>query len=201
MGYEMVEKLVQENGLSIYKLSKATGIPTSTFSNWKNGKFAPKDDKRKRIAEYFGVPLEYLDTGEMPTEESSAVSIPVYGYVRAGIPLAAIQEILDYEEISPKMAATGTYFALRIKGDSMYPRMSEGDVVIVRQQRDVESGDIAVVLVNGDDATVKKVVKSESGIGLVPINPAYDPLLFTKDEVVSLPVQIVGRVVEIRSKC
>lgn len=129
------------------------------------------------------------------------VQIPVLGYVRAGVPLDAVEEILDWEEIHPSMAETGDFFALKIKGDSMEPRITEGDVVIVREQPDVESGEVAIVLVNGDDATVKKLVKYENGsIALVAFNPAYQPMLFTPEQIESLPVRVIGKVVELRGK-
>lgn len=128
------------------------------------------------------------------------IKIPVLGYVRAGMPMEAVEEIIDYEEISEEMARQGEYFGLQIKGDSMEPRIKEGDVVIVRKQSDVISGDIAVVMVNGEDATVKKIVKHENGISLLPFNQAYAPLFYTQDEAVSLPVEIIGRVVELRGK-
>ena len=98
------------------------------------------------------------------------------------------------------MSRQGKFFALKIKGDSMEPKFSEGDVVIVQQQSTVENGDIAVVLVNGGDATVKKFYRSDSGIKLISTNPAYDPFYFTPDEVNTLPVQIIGKVVELRAK-
>ena len=97
-------------------------------------------------------------------------------------------------------ASDGEYFGLQIKGHSMEPKISDGDIVIVRRQPDVDSGDIAVVLVNGDDATVKKVKKSPQGVTLIPSNPAYEPMYYTNAEIESLPVQILGRVVELRAK-
>ena len=81
------------------------------------------------------------------------IRIPILGRVVAGIPLEAITDIEGYEEITPKMASLGEYFALRIKGHSMEPRIEDGEVVICKQQSDVETGDIAVVLINGDEAT------------------------------------------------
>lgn len=129
------------------------------------------------------------------------VRIPVLGYVRAGIPVDAVEEILDWEEIHPSMAATGDFFALKIKGDSMEPRITAGDVVIVKEQHDVDSGDIAIVLVNGDDATVKKLMKYENGsIALVAFNSAYAPMVFTPEQIETLPVQVIGKVVELRGK-
>ena len=98
--------------------------------------------------------------------------------MQAGIPIDAIEEILDYEEISEDMATSGDYFALQVRGRSMEPRMKEGDVVIIRQQPDVDNGDIAIVLVNGNDATIKKIGKSSEGIMLVPTNPAFEPIFY-----------------------
>nr|WP_295684368.1 XRE family transcriptional regulator [uncultured Lachnoclostridium sp.] len=129
-----------------------------------------------------------------------SIQIPVLGYVRAGIPLEAVEDILDYEEISEEMAHNGEYFALKIKGNSMEPRINEGDVVIVRKQEDIESGDIAIVLVNGSDATCKKVIKHDMGISLVSFNQNYEPMMFSNNEIQKIPIHIVGRVVENRQK-
>ena len=82
----------------------------------------------------------------------------------------------------------------------MEPRIKEGDVVIVRQQPEVESGDVAIVLVNGDSATCKKVIINDNGITLIPFNPAYEPVFYTAEQVETLPVRIVGKVVELRGK-
>lgn len=130
-----------------------------------------------------------------------AVQIPVVGDVAAGIPIDAIEEILDYEEISPDMACQGDFFGLHVKGDSMEPKFSPGDVVIVRQQSDVDSGDIAIVLINGNEATIKEVKKYEDkGIALVPSNPAYPALRYSNEDIETLPIVILGKVVELRAK-
>ena len=100
------------------------------------------------------------------------------------------------------MAAKGEFFVLRICGLSMVQRMFEGDIVIVRKQPDIESGEIAVVLVNGSDGTVKKVIKSDNGIMLVPLNSNcdYEPHFYSNEEIQTLPVTIAGKVVEVRGK-
>lgn len=128
--------------------------------------------------------------------------IPVLGRVAAGIPIEAIENIEDYEErYISVLEDPHDYFALRIVGHSMEPRIWDGDVVIVHKQDDVDSGQIAVVLVNGDDATVKQLKKSSSGITLIGLNPTvYSPHFYTADEVISLPVRILGLVVEVRGK-
>ncbi len=129
------------------------------------------------------------------------VRIPVLGKVVAGIPIEAVEDIIDYEEIDEKLAKSGTFFALQIKGRSMEPTFHEGDVVIVRQQPEVENGEIAIVLVNGSEATVKEVKESSDGITLIGHNvAAYTPTFYSRQEVADLPVQIIGKVVELRRK-
>lgn len=177
------------------------GFTASTVSDWVNAKKYPRVDKMQALADYFGIYLSDLrDEHDDNILKSKASVIPVLGYVRAGIPIEAVEEILDYEEISDEMARTGEHFALKIKGDSMEPRMREGDVVIVRKQSVVDNGDIAVVLVNGDDATVKKFFRYDNGISLISFNPNYDPFTYTPEQVNSLPVQVIGKVVELRAK-
>lgn len=129
-----------------------------------------------------------------------AVRIPVLGDVAAGIPIDAIEDIIDYEEIPAEMATQGEFFGLRIKGDSMEPRICEGDVVIVQKQDDADSGDIVIACVNGDSATCKRLIKYPDKIVLMPLNNKYDPLLFTADEVKDTPLTIIGKVVELRGK-
>ncbi|MGN0985713.1 MAG: S24 family peptidase [Candidatus Enterenecus sp.] len=126
--------------------------------------------------------------------------VPVLGDVAAGIPIEAITDIVDYEEIDAAMAASGEFFGLRIKGASMEPRMREGDVVIVRRQDSAETGDTVVVLVNGDNATVKKIKYGPDGISLIPTNPSYDVQFYSAADVERLPVRVIGRVVELRAK-
>ena len=130
----------------------------------------------------------------------SGTKIPVLGRVAAGIPIDAIEDVLDWEEITPSLASTGQFFGLRIKGDSMQPRIADGDVVIVRCQPDAESGDVVIVQVNGDSATCKRLSKYSSGISLISFNPLYEPINFTNEQIESLPVTIIGKVVENRQK-
>lgn len=176
-------------------LAKHLGISQSTVAMWESGKNKPEHKYLVALADYFNISID-----ELLGSAKSGTQIPVLGYVRAGIPVEAITDILDYEEIPRQMAERGEYFALMIKGDSMVPVLVEGDVIIVRKQPDVNNGEIAVVLVNGDDATVKKVHKQENGISLVPINPTYSPIFFTNEEVINKPVSVIGKMVELRRK-
>lgn len=126
------------------------------------------------------------------------IKIPILGEVVAGVPLEAIECIDGYVDISEEMARQGEHFALRVKGDSMEPRMVAGDIVIVRRQSDANTGDIAIALVKGGEATVKKVYKNKSGLTLQAFNPKYQPMFFTIEEIETLPVEILGKVVQIR---
>lgn len=144
-----------------------------------------------------------LSIGKSPSFEQKVkpFSVPVLGTVQAGIPIEAVQDIIDYEELNPEMLEHGEeYFALQVKGDSMQPKMDAGDVVIVRKQSDVNHGDTAIVLVNGSEATIKRVLKQEAGIMLAPNNPAYETKFYSNKEIADLPVVILGKVVELRAK-
>lgn len=141
--------------------------------------------------------LNYL--AESASSLTKGVRIPILGKVVAGIPVEAITDIEGWEELPTKMTAGGEYFALRIKGSSMEPKLLEGDIVIVRKQNDVDNGDTAIVLVNGDEATVKQIKKTDTGIMLVGLNvEVYQPHFYTNKEIEQLPVQIIGKVIESR---
>ena len=196
-----LKKLRLQKGWTQEKLAEIMNVGKSTISMYENGNRTPDFETLEEIADIFNVDLNRFSTSNNTHQmASTGIMIPVLGYVRAGIPIEAVEEILDYEEISRDMARQGEYFALSIKGDSMEPKISEGDVVIVRRQETVENGEYAVVLVNGNDATVKKFYKLENGIKLLSTNPSYDPFFYTADEVNSLPISVVGKVVELRAK-
>ncbi|MBP3328494.1 MAG: helix-turn-helix domain-containing protein [Clostridia bacterium] len=193
----IIKDLRNKKGLTQAQLARLCSVHQTAVSQWEKGRTDPDKESLKILSEVFGVPV---DTIMGLSSGDNKVIIPVLGYVRAGIPIEAVEEILDYEEISPQLAATGEFFALKIRGNSMEPRICENDVVIVRKQSDVDSGDVAVVLVNSMDATVKKVVKKGTSLSLVPFNTNYDVMIYTAEEVSRLPVSIIGKVVELRGK-
>lgn len=193
---EQLKMLRNKKRLSQAKLADELGVSASTVAMWESGEREPKNyETLELIADYFNVNMEVLLTGKL-----SPTKIPVLGRVIAGIPIEAVEEIIDYEEISQSMAKNGEYFALQIKGDSMEPKFSAGDVVIVRKQEDVDNGDIAIVLVNGNEATVKKIRKFDGGINLIPTNSNYDVITYTNAQIEQLPVRIIGKIVELRAK-
>ena len=192
----VLKSLRKKSGYSQVELSKILNLSKSTIAMYEVGERKPDHETMKRISELFGVSMDYLYGKEKP----SPTKIPVYGTVAAGIPLEAIQDIEDYEEITEDMARTGEFAALKIKGNSMLPRFTPGDVVIVRLQEDVNDGDIAIVIVNGDEATCKKIKKTPEGVMLISTNPDYEPMFYTNQEIAELPVRIWGKVVELRAK-
>ena len=130
-----------------------------------------------------------------------SLKVPVLGRVAAGRPSEALEAVIGWECVSEEMAESGDYFGLQIKGDSMEPRMKNGDIVIVRKQEDADSGDTVIALVNGNDAVCKRLKKYPDGsIALMSTNPAYDPMFFTAKDIEELPVMIIGKVKELRAK-
>lgn len=127
------------------------------------------------------------------------VSIPVLGVVKAGYDYLAEENVIDTIDIKKRIVGDGTdFFALKVKGDSMQPVLYENDVVIIKKQDNCEDGQIAVVLINGDEATIKRVKKSSNGIWLQPFNNNYEPLVFTNDEIENIPVKIIGVVKQLQ---
>lgn len=183
--------------LTCEQLGNLVNVQKSAISKYERGEIQPSQDILIKLSEILNVTTDYL----LDKKIKKRFLIPVLGYVRAGIPMDAVEDILDYEEISEEMARQGEHFALSIKGDSMEPRICDGDVVIVKKQPDVDSGSLAVILVNGTDATVKKILKKGTSLTLVPFNTnKYQPIIYDKNEIETLPVEILGKVVELRGK-
>lgn len=200
---ERIRSLCEENRITIMQLESELGFSNGAISKWK--KSSPKVANLEKVAQYFGVPIDYLLGNSTITKtkysSNKGVRIPVLGRVVAGIPIDAIEEIIDYAEIPKSMAATGEFFALQVKGASMEPTLRNGDVVIVKKQPTVDSGDIAIVLVNGNDATIKEVKESPAGITLIGHNVAvFTPHFYSNKEIENLPVRVIGKVVEMRRK-
>lgn len=196
-----LKELRKQYGITQEKLSKYLDVSRTTISMWESGNNQPDNDTLIKLAKFFGVSIDYLIGNELPnTKSKKGIRIPVYGRVAAGIPIDAIEDILDYEEITEDEARKGEYFALQIKGQSMEPRIYDKDVVIVRRQSDVDNGDIAIVLVNGEEATCKKIKKTPEGVMLIPLNPNYETMFYSNKEIEQLPVIVLGKVVECRSK-
>lgn len=202
---EKIRYLRKLNGLTLEEVGSAVGVGKSTVRKWENGDIENmRRDKIASLAAALHTTPAYLmgweEDESTATSSPNAVKIPVLGKVAAGLPITAVENILDYEEIPHSLAATGEFVALQIKGQSMEPRIYEGDIVIVRVQPTAETGDLAVVIVNGDEATVKKIKILPEGILLQPFNPTYQPMFYSCSDIENKPVRIFGKVVELRAK-
>ena len=188
-------------GLTQQELANLMGYKSkSTINKIEMGKNDVSQSGVTKFAEILNTSVAYLMGWANLDTNKSSVSINVLGRVAAGTPLNAIEEIIDTEEITEELAKTGSFFALKIKGDSMEPRIYDGDVVIVRQQNDVENGDIVIAMVNGDDAVCKKLKKYSGGIALISLNSKYEPMMFSDKDISDKPVKILGKVIELRGK-
>lgn len=178
-------------------------LPYTTFAEWYNGNIYPRIDKIEMLANYFHIKksdlIENHDSenilksiGGILLSEIETTPIPILGTVKAGYDYLAQENIIDYIPFKVNGSDKENYYALEVTGDSMEPLFDDGDTVIVHRQDDFENGDNCVVLINGNEATVKKVYKGSNGIELKAVNPYYPPKIFTKEEIRDLPIQVIG---------
>lgn len=201
-----IKELRKERNMNQSQLARALHVHQTAISQWEMEKTAPDIANMKMVADYFEVSLDYLlcrsndpygDTVVSP----GAVRVPVLGTIPAGIPLEAIEDIIDWEEIPKEWTRGGReFFGLKVNGNSMAPRYEDGDVIIFRRAESCESGDDCAVMVNSDDATFKRVRISEKGMALIPLNPEYETHFYTNEEVRELPIRIIGVVYELRRR-
>lgn len=209
--YRETHSITQQQFADNAKVSKAyISMMENNKTGRSNTEAVPSIETYERIAKALNMSLHELcelareqrvpSKDELKTAMASAIRIPVYGTVATGMPLESIEDVVGYEELPSSMASMGEYFALRIKGQSMEPKMSSGDVVIVRRQESVESGELGIVLVNGNEAACRRVIYNDIGIILVPLNSAFSPMAYTKKDMKNLPIKIIGKVIELRAK-
>lgn len=206
---ERIKLRRKELGLTQVQLGEMVHKSSQVVSNWERGyttAMSPED--LQNIAQALNVNIsELMDNPALAQPPAQKVTrytyrIPVVGRVAAGQPILAQEEIIDYEYIDERLHRGGDqYFGLIVKGSSMEPTIHDGDTIIVRVQKSVENGQIAVVLVDGEDATVKEVKETEDGLTLIGHNVAvYAPHFYSREEVERLPVRIIGRVIQSISK-
>lgn len=190
-----LKRLRKEKEMTQAELAKRLNVSPSTIAMYETNQRDPSYPMLLQIADFFDVNLQVLSKGS-----NDPCLIPIYDKIQADIPLEAIEDIIDYEEIPIKMSKQGEYFGMKINDDSMAPRFQKGDVVIVRKQLNIANDDIAIILVNGNDATIKKIKKDKNGIALIPLNPNYQILYYSNAEIADLPVTCIGKVVELRGR-
>lgn len=213
---EIIKKYRKENNLSLRAFASKCGLSYTYISmlekniDYRTGKpIAPTLDSVKYISNAMNIPIDDLlkmldDEQEFKLNEDVLPNnlnvIPILGTVKAGYDWLAEENVVDYVTLKENIPNIKEYYALKITGDSMLPLLSEGDLVIVHNQDDVESGQTAVILINGEEATVKKVVKTNEGVELHSMNPYYPVKKFTYEDMKSIPVKIIGRVKEAKIK-
>lgn len=213
-----LEKALMIRNIKPVELHEKTGLSESLISKYLSGNAIARQRKIDLIAETldinpvwllgYDVPMERTsdkiseqlkNIGAMYISNTNLVKIPILGTVKAGYDYMAQENWTGYVDAEKDIIKDGCeYFALKIIGDSMSPVLLEDDIVIIKKQDDFENGDIVVAIINGDEATIKKGKKSEAGILFQPLNNAYEPLIFTYDEMKSIPVTIVGIVKQLK---
>lgn len=183
----------------------------SAISTWVNATRMPRMDKVQLLADYFHInksdlleekpKLPDLPAGAIPVEYGLKRKIPIYGRVAAGPPSEMFNDTIGFTDIDDDLpqGSDYEYFALKIKGHSMEPDIKYNDLVIIRRQPDINSGEIAIVAVNGEDATCKKIMKQDDGILLMPTNTEeFKPIFYTNKQIETLPVTVIGKVVQVK---
>ena len=200
-----IRHYMELNNKTRNEMCEALGVKYTTFTDWVNAKTYPRMERIEQIASYFGIGKaelleERLPNGAIPYQKRPTLPIPIVGAVSCGMPLLAEDNIEGYIDTPSQDVTTGEiYFWLRARGDSMMNvGIHEGDMLLIRQQHDVDSGDIAVVSIDGDDATLKRIIKKENAIILQPENPAYETKIFIGKEMTS--VHIRGRLMKLEKR-
>lgn len=205
---------IRINNIKPVELSEKTGIDKSKISSYMSGRYKAKQDGIYLLAKTLNVSEAWLMGLDVPMkreidkniqvinkQNNTSSIVIIYGTIPAGVPMECIEDIIDTEEISADMLKGGKqYFGLKIKGDSMYPEYLDNDTIILERVDDCESGDDCVVMVNGNDGTFKRIFKNENGIILQPLNNNYQPMIYTNEQIESLPIRVIGKVVELRRK-
>ena len=189
------------------QLADILNVPRSTLACWENNIRTPKLEQIVKIAEYFNTSLDIIydnfDNGNLVDVDSDIIKIPVFGTIKAGIPIESQSDIIDYVEI-PKIWTRGAkkFYGLKISGDSMFPKYDENDIVIFEQNDDTSlyHGKDVAIMINGTESTFKKLLVNEQGIVLQPYNTGYDIMMFSKEDVEQFPIKVVGIAREKRTR-
>ena len=205
-----VKHLRTEKKISQQTLADAIGVDRSTISRIENGEIETTIENAIKIANKLNVSLNDLvskdlrfDNAELIDVTSNIIKIPVYGTIKAGIPIESQADIIDYIDIPKEWTRGGKkFYGLKLSGDSMFPKYNDKDIVIFEQNEDTElfNGKDVAVMINGTESTFKKILVNNQGIVLQPYNMAYDIMMFSKEQVDQLPIKVVGIAREKRTK-
>lgn len=205
-----LQKAMNYANMKQVDLVNKTGLDKTLINKYLAGIMKAKQDKLTILADALNVNEVWLMGYDVPMERdlnaykvdelgNSVIPIPILGTVKAGYDYLAQENWIGTVDVETSLVGNGKdYFALKVHGNSMSPALIEDDVVIIKKQNDFENGDIVVAIINGDEATIKKGKKSDSSILLQPLNPSYEPLIFTYDEMKTIPVTIIGIVKQLK---
>jgi len=149
-------------------VAQMIGVDRSTYTRYESGEVQPDNDKLRKLSTVFGVSIDYLLGRKSNSEGEESRMIPLLGSVPAGTPTEAIEDVEEYIDIYPRFVKHGEFFALRVQGDSMEPDIRHGDIAIIEKQEFIDNGAVAVVRVNGQDTTIKRVKLAANGLMLIP---------------------------------
>lgn len=201
-----LKKALDIRNIKPVELHEKTGISESLISKYLSGNAIARQRKISILSDVldinevwllgYDVSMEKETTqelkGSISLKELFKDKVPLLGTVKAGYNYLANENIIDYIAINFKKENDYEYFALKIVGDSMETIISEGDFVVIQKQNEFNSGDYCVILINGEEATVKRVFKLDTGIKLVALNPLYKDVDYTFDDMKKIPVEIIG---------
>ena len=194
---QRLKELRKKQGLSQASLARQLGMTQQAVGKWERGTATPDPQTIAKLAEILSVPSDVLLGIDVcgniqPYHAVQECLVPILGTVRAGYGLFAEQEELGREYARVKDPES--YFYLEVKGDSMEPRICEGDLALVHRQNTLNSGDLGVVVFGEGEGTLKKYVIKGDTVVLQPFNPAYPPQILTGEDLDSL--FIAGKVVQ-----
>lgn len=193
-----IKKLRNKFGINQTELGNKIGLSARAIGFYESSDRDIPTSKLQKIADYFNVSTDYV-LGRSNDLQDDVKQIPLLGKIAAGYPTQMFTDVIDYINIPADMArGNKELFALKTTGKSMEPNFIEGDILIFEKTDNCENGQFCAVAVNGDDATFKKVTKTDAGIMLQPLNPAFETKFYTNDQIASLPVQIIGVLKQIR---
>lgn len=202
---ERLKRAREINNITLEEAGEKVHVHKSTILRWENGETEKfKIPTLEILASFYDVNPAWLmgydvPMKSIPIDNIEKIKVPLLGTVKAGYDYLAEENIVGYESID-NVSDKENYYALTVTGDSMEPLFSDGDIAIVHKQDDFESGNTCIILINGDEATVKKVVRMEDGIDLIAMNPYYPTRHFTKKDMQDIPVKIIGKVIEARKR-
>ena len=186
--YDVLKRLMEINGVTAADISRATKVQPATISHWKNGLYSPKSDKINKIADYFDIPPLVFYGDDL-----------LDGYLEEGYGRKVYDVAAGQGRVNDSFEKTGEYSTIRICGDSMYPSLHDGDLVKVHHVTDdISPSDFAIVKINGDESTCKHIEVTNEGIWLRAENKeVFEDKFYSVQDVLSLPVQIIGKAVSI----